>query len=358
MSEGLARAWRSHGELALLGTGAALPGSPVTTETLLGRAGLDGRRHALGLSVAERLGVRTRHLGRSWSTRIDTLGDGAGNPALAAQAVEAALRDAGLQVADLGYLIAHTATPAQPLPSNVAFVADRLGFAGPHIELRQACTGFANALMIAFGLLAAPGARPVAIVGSETGSVFLDIAALADESGQIVNLVQMGDGAGAVILGPAGSGSDRLRAAWYGALGLGRGPGLQMREGGSDRPGPGDAGPLSFEHDFAAVLRGGAELFDAGVGAAAARGFDLAAADWIIPHQASGRIGQQLAGHFDLPEDRFFVNADRIGNTGSAAIWIALAELRARRLAAGTVTLALGAEATKYMFGGFVHEAG
>lgn len=342
----------------MLGAGAALPGPPVTTEALLHRAGLDGRERSLALAIAERLGVRTRHIARAWHARVDAPGEKASNPVLAARAVDLALRDAGLRAADLGYMIAHTATPAQPLPSNVAFVADSLGYAGPHIELRQACTGFANALMIAFGLLTKPGARPVAIVGSETGSVFLDLEALAGAPGQIVNLVQMGDGAGAVILGPAGTASDQLRAAWYGAMGLHRSSGLQMREGGSDRPGTGNAGPLSFEHDFAAVLRGGAELFDAGAQIATARGFDLADADQIIPHQASGRIGRQLAGYFGLPEERFFVNADRIGNTGSAAIWIALAESRARRPAAGTLTLALGAEATKYMFGGFVHEAG
>ena len=358
MNEGLARAWQSHGALSVLGTGAAFPGPPVTTEMLLRHAGLDRHQQSLAVSIAERLGVRTRHISRGWSARIDSPGESASNPALAARAVNVALRDAGLRVADLGYLIAHTATPAQPLPANVAFVADILGYAGPHIELRQACTGFANALMIAFGLLSQPGARPVAIVGSETGSVFLDLEALDGQSGQIVNLVQMGDGAGAIILAPAGKGSDHLHAAWYGALGLDRPPGLQMREGGSNRPGSGTAGPLSFEHDFASVLRGGAELFDAGVQAAAACGFVHADADWIIPHQASGRIGRQLAGYFDLPEERFFVNAGRVGNTGSAAIWTALTELRARRPAAGTLTLALGAEATKYMFGGFVHEAG
>jgi len=352
------QAWQSQGELALLGTGAAFPGSAVATETLLGQAGIAGRQRTLALSIAHRMRVRTRHISRTWTARIDTQAERAGNPALAARAVDVALRDAGLGVADLGYLIAHTATPAQPLPSNISFAADILGYAGPHIELRQACTGFANALMIAFGLLAQPGARPVAIVGSETGSVFFDLEGFEGQSGQIVNLVQMGDGAGAVILGPAGTGTDKLHAAWYGALGLHRRPGLQMREGGSDRSGTGNAGPLIFEHDFASVLRDGVELFDAGVQAALGRGFEIGRADWIIPHQASGRIGSQLAGYLGLPEDRFFVNADRIGNTGSAAIWIALAELRARRLAAGTLTLALGAEATKYMFGGFVHETG
>ena len=49
---------------------------------------------------------------------------------------------------------------------------------------------------------------------------------------------------------------------------------------------------------------------------------------------------------------RVFVNAGRLGNTGSAAVWLALAELRSS-LETGASVLALGAEATKYMFGGF-----
>lgn len=245
--------WFSHRVAAVLGTGIALPGPAVATERLLDQAGLEGRQRSLAKTVADRLGIRTRHVGRSWSARIDALCEGADNPTLAARAVGAALNDAGLQVSDLGYLIGHTATPAQPLPGNITFVADRLGYRGPHVELRQACTGFANALMIAMGLLSAPNARPVAIVGSETGSVFLDLTALADEAGQIVNLVQMGDGAGAIVLGPPAPGADRLSAAWFGTIGLDRSPGLQMRNGGSAAPGNNSRGPLGFEHDFSAV---------------------------------------------------------------------------------------------------------
>jgi 3-oxoacyl-[acyl-carrier-protein] synthase III len=45
-------------------------------------------------------------------------------------------------------------------------------------------------------------------------------------------------------------------------------------------------------------------------------------------------------------------NAERLGNRGSAAIWLALAELRTGLEPEASV-LALAAEATKYMFGGF-----
>jgi len=47
-----------------------------------------------------------------------------------------------------------------------------------------------------------------------------------------------------------------------------------------------------------------------------------------------------------------FVNANRLGNTGSAAIWLAFAELRSR-MKLGESVLVLGAEATGHMFGGF-----
>ena len=349
--------WRSTGDIAVLGTGSALPGRPVTTAALLDALapwlGASGRGRAE--AVAAKLGVATRHSSRAWRARVEAPEPGCSNPELAARAVRAALTQAGVPVADLGYLIGHTATPAQLLPGNIAFVADELGYAGPHIELRQACTGFANALMIAFGLLAQPGARPVAIVGSETGSAFLDPERLGIDPGQIVNLVQMGDGGGAIVLGPSAAGSDRLNAAWFGAMGLGRAPGLEMREGGAAHPARQD-GPLQFAHDFKAINATGRALFNAGARAAAGAGAGLDTADRVIPHQVSGRIGAQLAEHLGIAEERFFVNADRVGNTGSAAVWIALDEVRRARPRSGHRALVLGAEATKHMHGGFALE--
>lgn len=342
--------WLSQGKIAVLGTGHALPGAPMTTAALLDRIAerfeLSRRREAL--AVARRMAIDTRHVCRDFTAADEVARPGHANPDLAAAAVNAALADAGLAIGEIGYLIGHTATPLQPLPSNIAFVADRLGYGGPHLELRQACTGFANALMIAFGLLAAPGARPVAIVGSETGSLFFDPARIAEDSGQLVNMVQMGDGAGAIILGPATDGGSSISAAWFGAIGLGRTPGLQMRA----------TGHREFDHDFAAILASGTQLFDAGREAAALHGVVPEAADILVPHQVSGRIGEQSAAHFGLPVERVFVNADRLGNTGSAAIWLALAQLRETRAESGLRALILGAEATKYMHGGFVYDHG
>lgn len=343
--------WTTAHAVSLLGSGSALPGAPIATDTLIElqerRFGFTQGRAAR--AIAHRLGIASRHLARDWATPGEGTRPGDGNPDLAARAVAAALADAGMVASDLGYLIGHTASPAQPLPSNVSLVADRLGYAGPHAEFRQACTGFANALAMAIGLLALPGARPVAIVGSETASpFFMPGAELA--AGDIVNLVQMGDGAAAVILAPLAAGTARISHGWYGAIGLDRAPGLEMPAGGSARPQ--QRGPLPVLHHFGDVRAAGARLFGAHAGALADLGLALGDAAAIVPHQANGRIAAPLAAHLGLDEARVFVQADSVGNTGSAAIWLAVDAAR-RRLAPGETLLALGAEATKHMFGGF-----
>ena len=341
--------WTSRARLAVLGTGSALPGEPVSTEALIAmvgnRFGIACEREAR--AVARRMAITSRHVCRDFNHRTEPARRGDSNPDLAARAVHAALSDAGLKIDDIAFLIGHTTTPEQPLPANIALVADRLGYSGPHVELRQACTGFANALMIATGLLAAADARPVVIVGSETGSLFFDPLRLAEDRGQIVNMVQMGDGAGAIVLGPDTQQGDALEAAWIGSIGLDRAPGIQQHHG-----------ALEFAHDFAEILKSGPQLFDADVTTAARLGHPPGKADFIIPHQVSGQVKSQAAAHLGLAPERIFVNADRLGNCGSAAIWIAVAELRGASLAGGARVLALGAEASKFIYGGFAYVHG
>jgi hypothetical protein len=178
--------WYDERKLKVLGMGTSLPGPPVPTAKLLRRIekrfGVDLSRR--GTALAGRLRIDTRHICRDFESRHESPREGNSNPDLAAAAVRAALEDAKLQVCDLDYLIGHTTSPARLLPPNVAMVADRLKFAGPYVELRQACIGFANALLVAQGI--ASGSRPVgavAIVGSETGSVFFDPQRAAEDPG-------------------------------------------------------------------------------------------------------------------------------------------------------------------------------
>ena len=342
--------------LSVLGVGAALPGVPVSTEALLAQVarkfGVDVKRR--GSVLAARLGIQTRHISRALEGRFEGTRNGHTNAELAAQAVERALRQANARVSDLGYLIAHTATPGELMPPNVAQVARLLNYTGPFVELRQACTGFANALMFASGILGAKSGL-VAIVGSETGSVYFDPFMVQVDKSQLVNLVQMGDGAAAVVLGPPGGVVDRgLTHVFFGQCGEGRPSGFRLVGGGSNAPGR--VFP-HFAHEFAQVRSGGTLLFERGAEVAVSMGIDLREVDYVIPHQANGHMAALLARHLGIEAERVFVNANRVGNTGSAAMWLAFAELHGR-LMPGEPLLALGAEATGYMFGGFLYVHG
>ena len=180
--------WSDPTPILVRGTGVALPGEPISSEELLttveGRFGLS--LHRRGMAIAHKLGIHIRRLCRNMRTRLEAPRKGHRNPELAAAAVRGALGEAGLAVHDLSYLIGHTATPARLMPPNIGQVAEVLDYGGPFVEFRKACTGFANALVFAQGLLCA-GAGPIAFVGSETGSVFFDPVRAAEDASQLVN---------------------------------------------------------------------------------------------------------------------------------------------------------------------------
>ncbi len=343
----------------VLGTGSALPGPPLGTEMLLARVSpyLAPGAVSLARRLARRLAIDSRHLSRSLAQPIESTRPEDSGPRLAARALRGALDRALPDAVD--FLIGHTATPHTLLPSNTAWTADELGFAGPHLELRQACTGFAAAALTAAGLLRSR-AQAVAVVGSETGSVFFDPRQAAQDSGQLVNLVQMGDGAGAVLLGPLENPTaSRIELIFYGSSGLGRAPALSMVDGGSGSPRVGDSGVPHFNHQFQSIRTQGIELLRAGLRAASSAGIDVRTIDWFIPHQVNGRLPELCAAHLGLPGERVVCEADVLGNLGSAAIWVALDRLRrSRRLAPNARVLVLGAEATKFLYGGFLYVHG
>src|SRR5262249_13556509 len=151
-----------------------------------------------------------------------------------------------------------------------------------------------------------------------------------EDSGQLVNALQMGDGAGACVLGfPERTRAPQLSAVFFGYAGARLDPGFTLSGGGSDVvPVPGKA--LEFQHDYSSIREQGGELFAAGLSAARRAGVDPDGVDHFIPHQANGRMAELLSCQLGLEAERIFVNAARIGNTGSAAIWLAFHELRAR----------------------------
>jgi len=350
----------AQGRRSLLGWGAAYPGPAVSTHELCERVehgfGVPTQRWARWLSA--KIGVQTRHLCRDFAQAQEAPRAGDRNPELAAAALHRALTKADLPPDSLAYLMSHTTTPAQCLPAGSAEIARLIGHTGAHLELRQACTGFANALQMAFALTASPDAPPVAIVGVETGSVFFDPHSLQERSAQWVNFLQMGDGAAAVIIGPDQGRDDcpTISAAFFGQAQQAPEPGLRLRVGGSDHAWA-NAGTLAFEHDYDSVLQEGLALLEHGRAALAGQGHEIEQAAWVVPHQASGAVAPWLAKRWGLPLARVCAHGARVGNMGSASIWAALDDVLLSAPSWPTDrALFLGAEATQYSCGGFVLE--
>ncbi|MCX7048578.1 MAG: 3-oxoacyl-ACP synthase, partial [Candidatus Sumerlaeota bacterium] len=83
--------------------------------------------------------------------------------------------------------------------------------------------------------------------------------------------------------------------------------------------------------DGRAMFRSATELFAALIRESAARsGWELDKTDWVIPHQANLRILKAAAKRSGIPYERFCVNIEKVGNTSSASIPLALADIEDR----------------------------
>jgi 3-oxoacyl-[acyl-carrier-protein] synthase III len=343
----------------LLGSGIDLPGPPVTNADIcdfLSRMGVDGSGKMK--AVTRLLGMKTRHSSRARSANLEYPRDGDTNPEVVARALTEATVEAGLQVNDLDYVIGHTATPHTLLPPNISWAADILQYTGLYTELRQGCCGFASALQIGCAMLNLPEFSAIGIVGSEIGTVFFDPRSVEQDEEQLVNLAQMGDGAGAVVIGRRDESSGlTLESPFFGRIETSSKPGFCMKTGGSGVPFLGESERLlEFEHDFALVQEAGPVLLERGLIAAREAGIEIEKVTWIIPQQANGRLADVLSERLGIPSKKFFVNAQVVGNTGSAAMWIAFHQLRiSGELRDGDTVLTLGAEASKHMYGGFLY---
>ncbi|GAM75225.1 3-oxoacyl-(acyl-carrier-protein) synthase [Vibrio ishigakensis] len=342
------------GTVSLLAASHQFPPQQLSNaQLILALEQLSGKRYAkIAARIAPFLGIEQRHFSRSIEKAVSR--PNPSNSDLAERTVRALVSQSCLALDDIDYIIGHTTTPDTQLPPSIAWVAEKLRYRGAFMELRQACTGFANSLQIAIPRIAMLG-KPVAIVGSETGSVYFDYQPDFLDRSQLINYMQMGDGAGGIIVAPeTHQGIGIISDCFTGQIGINKSPGLSL-DGGS-LPAYTQDTKARFHHDASKVRENGQELFEASIQALKSRGYQLRDFDYIIPHQASGHIDTMLSEALDIDPTKIINDAKHWGNLGSAAIWCSFSNLvNSGELKVGAKIAVLGAEATKYMFGGFVY---
>jgi 3-oxoacyl-[acyl-carrier-protein] synthase-3 len=295
------------------GTGRCLPERVVTNEELAAPLGL----------TPEQIYKSSGILRRRWAA------PGATASALAADALRAALTDAGRAPEDVDYLLFGTMTPDRFIPGS-APAAQRL--AGlreiPCLDIRAACVNALYALQLAKSLINSGAARCVAICLAEIQSAFLDVS---PASGTLSML--FGDGAAAlVVTGDATPGALEIVDVHLAANGE------YTDDLGLRAPGPefGVAPTDETRADFFPRMNGQAVILHAGRKMAAAcqellQRNQLTIDDiaWLAPHQANANLLAQVARSLK------FTRADGVvsviaetANTSSASMGLALDELR------------------------------
>jgi len=230
-----------------------------------------------------------------------------------------AIRKANIGIKDIDAIILATTTPDVAMPSTACILQDRLGLGGiPAFDLNAACSGWLYAVAMAQNMILTSMARNVLAVGVDIQSRLLD---KSDRNTCFI----FGDGAGAAVISAANSGHSICRVILSSDV---RGLHMARREQPGYLVANGYAevdpwirldGQALFRYateSFIHIIR---ELLDyAGWGADETR--------WVIPHQANGRILKAAAKRSGVSFDRFFLNVERVGNTSSASIPLAIIE--------------------------------
>ncbi|MDX1501899.1 MAG: beta-ketoacyl-ACP synthase 3 [Thermoanaerobaculia bacterium] len=261
--------------------------------------------------ITTRTGIKRRRFAADGENTVD----------MAEQAARIALASAGLAADDVAELIVATDTPEVYAPDSASFLQHRLGVGEvPAYDLAgSGCAGFLLGLDLARARALAHGGK-VLVVGVELISRLMD---WEDRN----TCVLFGDAAGAAVVA-AGAAPIQILAATAGTDGSKAD--ILMREVGGTRS------PFTLERAEARehldIAFHGREVFREAVSRMTqashevlrAAGVDPSEIDLVVPHQANLRILNAVANALKLPEEKFFVEVEEYGNTGSASVPLAL----------------------------------
>jgi len=346
----------------IVGMGKCLPNPAVGNDEMESVLGLiQGRPSRTRRITLRNNGIVSRHYAIDTATGRATHN----NAQLAAAAVRDALGRAGWQAADVELLVCGTSSPDQLGPAHGYMVHGELG-GGPVevVSIAGVCTSGMGALKHAYLSVKAGETTRAVSAASELASSFMvarnfgaespDSAAAAEGHPELAfekDFLRwmLSDGAGAALLSAQPlPGRPALRIDWIEGFSLAYELPVCMYSGAVKLPdgrlrGWREAsGPREVieEHYFA--VKQDARLLDRFIPRVMSpetlgkivrrRGLAARDIDWFLPHYSSEYFRDKVrswleATDFVIPQERWFTNLTRVGNVGSAAIYLVLEEL-------------------------------
>lgn len=271
--------------------------------------------------IVERTGVERRRHAEAGVAASD----------LAVPACQAAVEDAGLSMDQIDLVIMNTITPDHADPGCGFFLQAKLGLPGvPVLDIKQQCAGLIYGLSLADHFVRAGTYRYVLVACSEVLSTRID----GSYEGRNIAIL-FGDGAGAVVVGPAeddraGILSTILHADGRGAKALyTAAPGSALGRKEHVTKDDIDAGRVHFRMDGKTVFENGVgKMSEAVFESLEANGLAMDQIDVLVPHQANLRMLEAIVARTGFPQAKVYVNVPEYGNVASASLPIALDEAR------------------------------
>ena len=279
--------------------------------------------------ILTRTGISERHIAEPDVATSD----------LATCAAKIALEQRGIDASEIDAIIVCTVTPDMLFPSTVCLVQKNLGASKAWgFDLIAACSGFLYGLSTASSFIAAGTHRKVLVIGADTMSRILNYK-------DRTTCVLFGDGAGAMLVEPAGEGDEGLGFIdFIGEVDGTGAPYLSMPAGGSRNP----ASAETVANKMHYVHQEGQQVFKYAVtkmqqvstALLARNGLKPTDIDILIPHQANKRIILATAEKLGLPLEKVMININRYGNTTAGTIPLATRDaLSQGRLKKGDLVL-------------------
>ncbi len=287
----------------ITGWGTALPPKILTN------VDLEGMMETSDAWITERTGIRQRHVG---GTTAD----------LSVESARQAIEMAGLDPSEIDGLILATTTPDRMVPATASTVQHELGLSCGAFDVNAACSGWVYGLINAHGMIAM-GADKVLVIGTDT------LARIVDWTDRNTAIL-FADGSGAVVL-EAVEGPGQL-LAW-------------------DLDSDGSAERFLYCEIDGKMQMDGKEVFrravrvmvDSAQKSMQAAGVTADDIALVVPHQANIRIISAACSRLGFSMDQTATILDRTGNTSSASVPLALADvLDAGRVHDGDLILFVG----------------
>jgi len=260
--------------------------------------------------IQSRTGIRERHIAES----------GVASSHLATEAAKLLLTQTNTDPSDIELIVLASVTPDMMFPATACLIQDRIGAKKAWgFDLSAACSGFAYALTVGAQFVGSGAHKKVLVIGSDKMSSILDYADRA-------TCILFGDGAGAVLLEPAGEG-DGILDFEHDVDGSG-GQFLYMPGGGSLHP----ATAETVEKNMHCVHQEGSQVFKYAARRMAEmstkllerNGFTKDDLALLVPHQANLRIIRAAQERLGVDDSKVLVNIDRYANTTAGTIPLGL----------------------------------